>query len=260
MRLHITYIGGPTALVEIVTRSGACRLLTDPTFEPAGYHYAAGPQDVAKLISPALDPSQLGELDAVLLSHDQHNDNLDPAGRRVLSRARQTLTTELAAQRLGGNARGIPTWTSVEIAGGVRVTAMPARHGPAELVDAVGPVSGWLVESEGGKLYVSGDTVLFDGLDEIARRHPVDVAMLHFGAARGIRFGPHELTLSGQAGARLARLLRAHTVIPLHYEGWTHYTERRDAIERAFAEAGLASRLRFLQPAERTPIDAGSDS
>ena len=31
-RLHVTYIGGPTALLEL----GGLRLLTDPTFDPAG--------------------------------------------------------------------------------------------------------------------------------------------------------------------------------------------------------------------------------
>jgi L-ascorbate metabolism protein UlaG (beta-lactamase superfamily) len=48
--IRITHIGGPTVLIEI----GQLRLLTDPTFEPAGYQYVAGPQIIRKAASPAL--------------------------------------------------------------------------------------------------------------------------------------------------------------------------------------------------------------
>jgi L-ascorbate metabolism protein UlaG (beta-lactamase superfamily) len=82
--VHITHIGGPTALIEI----GQLRLLTDPAFDPAGSRYASGPVEVIKQTDPALTVSELGAVDAVLLSHDQHVDNLDPAGRAYLSQAK----------------------------------------------------------------------------------------------------------------------------------------------------------------------------
>ncbi len=260
--VRITHIGGPTALIDIGPKDGSLRLLTDPTFEPAGYRYAPGAQDIVKTASPALPPSALGPVEAVLLSHDQHNDNLDPAGRTFLSEARQTLTTPPGAQRLGGNARGVATWETVTLTGAtgleVRVTAVPARHGPAEIEDATGPVTGWLLEWEGqrrGALYISGDTVLFDGLEEIARRSQIGVALLHFGAARAPQFGAAFLTLTGVEGARFARLLGQATIVPLHYTGWTLYTEGRDDIEEAFVAAGVAARLRFLPPGQPVSLD-----
>lgn len=259
--VQITYIGGPTALIEI----GSLRMLTDPTFEPAGYRYVAGPQEVIKTASPALAASALGPVDAVLLSHDQHNDNLDPAGRAYLSQARQVLTTPAGAERLGGSVRGVSTWETITLAGAngqgfqVQVTAVPARHGPAELQEAVGSVNGWLLqweEQQRGALYISGDTVLFEGLEEITRRYPIGIALLHCGAAHAERFGPAHLTLTGAEAARFAQLTQTAVVIPLHYEGWTHYTEGRDAIERAFALAGVAQRLRFLPPGQPTAFEA----
>src|SRR5579884_3070705 len=112
-QIHLTHIGGPTVLIEI----GNLRLLTDPTFELAEYHYLAGSQVVSKTSSPALAPSALGPVDAVLLSHEQHADNLDPAGRAFLSQAQQILTTPASAQRLGGKARGVNTWQTVSLRG-----------------------------------------------------------------------------------------------------------------------------------------------
>lgn len=254
-QIRLTHIGGPTTLIEI----GQLRILTDPTFESAGYHYVAGQQVITKTTSPALVASALGPVDAILLSHDQHGDNLDPAGRASLSRGKQILTTPVAAQHLGGNARGVPTWETVNLRGvnglDIRVTATPARHGPEEIKEATGNVTGWLLEWEGqrrGALYISGDTVLFKGLEEIARRYRVGVALLHFGAAR---FGPYNITFSGVEGAQFAKMLGEATVVPIHYEGWTHLTEGRDEIEQAFTAAGLEKRLCFLPFGQPVSID-----
>src|SRR6476646_582987 len=103
MTLNITYIGGPTALMEI----NGVRLLTDPTFDPAGGEYPSGPVTLRKISGPALSAESLGSFDYVLLSHDHHADNLDRAGRSLLANAKSVLTTEEGASRLGGNSIGL---------------------------------------------------------------------------------------------------------------------------------------------------------
>jgi L-ascorbate metabolism protein UlaG (beta-lactamase superfamily) len=77
--MRVQYLGGPTAILEI----GGVRLLTDPTFDPPG-EYPIGERVLTKIDGPALDPRQIGRVDAVLLSHDQHPDNLDRAGGEYL--------------------------------------------------------------------------------------------------------------------------------------------------------------------------------
>ena len=104
--LKITLIGGPTALLEI----DGFRLLTDPTFDAPGA-YQLSHVKLEKLSGPALGADAIGEVDAVLLSHDQHADNLDYAGRDFLTRARRVLTTVAGAKQLGhaeGLAHGPP--------------------------------------------------------------------------------------------------------------------------------------------------------
>lgn len=248
-QITLTHIGGPTVLIEI----GQLRFLTDPTFELAGYHYRFGREVATKHTSPALLPSVIGAIDIVLLSHEQHNDNLDPAGRAYLPQVGQVLTPPASAQRLGGNARGVSCWDTVTLVGKdgmqVRVTATPARHGPEEIKEVIGDVNGWILEWEGqrrGALYISGDTVLFEGVEEMARRYQVGVALLHLGASRRQQFGPAHLSLTGTDGAQVASLLGEATIIPIHYEGWSHLTEGRAEIEQAFQVAGLEQRLRFL--------------
>ena len=79
--LRLTYIGGPTALLELA----GLRLLTDPTFDPAGTEYRTPIYTLRKTTAPAVAADALGPIDAVLLSHDHHFDNLDHAGRALLT-------------------------------------------------------------------------------------------------------------------------------------------------------------------------------
>jgi L-ascorbate metabolism protein UlaG (beta-lactamase superfamily) len=256
--VRITHIGGPTALLEI----GSLRLLTDPSFDPAGTRYVHGPIESLKQTNPAFAVTDLGSIDAILLSHDHHSDNLDSAGRAYLPQAGCVLTTLAGAQRLSGNAQGIATWetTTLIAADGLRVyvTATPARHGPPELAEAMGDVNGWLLQWEGqqrGALYISGDTVLFEQLQEIPRRYQVGTALLHFGAAHFDVLGPVHLTFTADEGAQFARELGESLIIPIHYEGWAHLVEGRAHIERAFAQAGLESCLHFLPFGQSVSID-----
>ena len=38
-------------------------------------------------------------------------------------------------------------------------------------------------------------------------------------------------------GVELCRTIRSRTVVPVHYEGWSHFRQGRGAIERALADA-----------------------
>ena len=152
--VRITYIGGPTALLEF---AGA-RFLTDPTFDPGGTAYPTPHYTLHKTAGPAVQPAAILPVDAVLLSHDHHFDNLDHAGRALLSRAGLVLTTPAGAQRLGGAATGLKPWQSAAVparqGGVVRVTSTPARHGAAG-ADR-GPVTGFVLASEDYPYEASG--------------------------------------------------------------------------------------------------------
>jgi hypothetical protein len=44
------------------------------------------------------------------------------------------------------------------------------------------------------------------------------------------------------------------TIVPLHYEGWAHFTQGRDDLEKTFQALGFGSRLQLLEPGVATPI------
>lgn len=253
--LFFTYIGGPTALIEY----GGARLLTDPTFDPRGEEYRLAQYTLRKTAPPALAADGLGPLDAVLLSHDHHFDNLDRSGRQLLASAPRVYTTQAGAARLGEPAVGLAPWESVVLTapgGELRITATPARHGPID--GDRGPVIGFVLERPAGAgpvVYVSGDTVWYEGVADVARRFSVDVAVLFLGAARVREVGPAHLTFTAAEAVEAARAFGEASVVPLHYEGWEHFTEGRAKVEQAFRAAGLGRRLRWPQPGVRERLE-----
>jgi L-ascorbate metabolism protein UlaG (beta-lactamase superfamily) len=252
MSLSITLIGGPTALIEI----DGFRLLTDPTFD-APRTYQLGHVKLEKLSGPALAEDAIGEIDAVLLSHDQHADNLDESGKHFLLKAKRVLTTEVGAKRLGGHAEGLAPWASVELSKNGRsltITATPARHGPAGIEPLAGDVIGFVLAAKDHRpIYVSGDTVWYDGVAEVARRFKAGVVMPFAGAAQ--TRGPFHLTMDTNDTIETARAFPDATIVPLHTDGWAHFKQNADDLRTSFETLGFGSRLKLLEPGVKTVIE-----
>ncbi len=244
----ITLIGGPTALIELA----GFRLLTDPTFDDPG-DYRLPHVILKKTAKPAIPACQIGPIDAVLLSHDQHADNLDNAGRTFLANAGRVYTTAAGAARLGGNAEDLAPWESRELAAAegdaLCITAAPARHGPAGIEPLSGDVIGFVLSSKRNAfkpLYITGDTVWFGGVAEVQRRFRPGLVLLFAGAAQ--TRGKFNLTMNANDAIEAAAAFADALIVPLHNDSWAHFTESADELEQAFNALGYGERLRRLQP------------
>lgn len=115
---------------------------------------------------------------------------------------------------------------------------------------------GFVLESDGWPtVYVSGDNASLDVVAVIAERFPAtEIAILDLGAARIAVRGDGFLTLTAELAARAAALLGVRAVVPVHQDGWGHYTENADDVTRAFAEAGLADVLVNLAPGDSATL------
>jgi L-ascorbate metabolism protein UlaG (beta-lactamase superfamily) len=251
--LSVLLVGGPTAVLEYA----GLRLLTDPTFDPPGEEEGG----LTKLTGPAVGADGVRAIDAVLLSHDHHADNLDVGGRAFLPRAGRTLTTTAGAERLGGNAIGLEPWASLELerpgGGAVTVTAVPALHGPEGSESVTGPVIGFVLSADDAPtLYVSGDNASVDVVRTIAERlGPIELAVLFAGGVSiPHRFDGAYLTLSAERAAQAAAVLGARAIVAVHFEGWAHFTQGEAELLAAFDAAGLAERLVVPEAGETVSI------
>lgn len=243
----VRHLGGPTAQFSY----GGLSFVTDPTLDGPG-EYPAGSGTLVKTASPN---GELDPVDVVLLSHP-HPDHLDTAGRALLAEVPLVLTTKNGAQGLDGEITGLADFESVELkrpgGGTVTVTAAPAVHGPGpreEVESVLGQVIGFVLTADDlPTVYVSGDNASLDEVKKIAERFaPIGTAILYAGAPRVGLFDNECIVLDSAQAAEAARLLDARRVVPVHYDGWAHFTEGRPELEAAFVAEGLADRLDWGQ-------------
>ncbi|MFI6421013.1 MBL fold metallo-hydrolase [Streptomyces sp. NPDC050842] len=246
-----THVGGPTTILEIA----GLRILLDPTFD-APKTYKSG---LEKVQAPAVGADAIGEIDAVLLSHDQHDDNLDDKGRELLKTVPVVLSTPGARQRLGDHVTVMKAWATHELktsGGTVTVTAVPALHGP-DGVDrgADGEVTGFVLSGKGvPTTYVSGDNASVKVAKQVGDRvkkeiGPIDTAVLFAGAARTPAILDNApLTLTSKNAALVAKDLDPRKVVPVHTDSWNIYSEDLTSLVKAFQEQGIDGKLVDLAP------------
>ncbi|KAK4096069.1 hypothetical protein N658DRAFT_490234 [Parathielavia hyrcaniae] len=162
---------------------------------------------------------------------------------------------------------------------------MPGKHVPPgplgvanELLGAVPPTNGWLVElgwtkpagsaapsgSGGGegeefetgyRVYISGDTLFVDELREIPKRlqgDKIDLMLAHLGGTTIP--GPHMpllmVTMDGRQGVQLMRLVDPDVTVPIHFDDYDVMLSSLDDFKKEVAAAGLEDRVVYLDRGE----------
>jgi L-ascorbate metabolism protein UlaG (beta-lactamase superfamily) len=249
----ILFIGNATVLI----RYAGFTILTDPTFihmhESVSIGYGMHSR---RLTNPAMDIEQLPALDFVLLSHF-HGDHFDQVAERSLDHALPIITTGEACKALAErgftHAHEVACWSSALVRKGghaVRITSMPGRHGPpmSELVmpEVMGSMLEFMDAGEAVlfRLYITGDTLIFDDLEDIPRRYPdIDLALLHLGGTRVLGI---LVTMDAEQGVQCLQLMRPQRAIPIHFNDYDVFKSPLDDFKRAVDAAGWADRVQYL--------------
>jgi L-ascorbate metabolism protein UlaG (beta-lactamase superfamily) len=255
-RGSIFFVGTAT----VILRYGGFTILTDPNFLHKGDHVHLGyGLHSERLTEPALSLEQLPPVDFVLLSH-MHGDHFDHVVSERLDKRIPILTTKHAAASLKGLGFERPiafdTWDSIDVVRGdarLRVTAMPGKHAPGLLRLMIPPTMGSMLEFNGLRIYITGDTLIHEHLKEIPRRFPdIDIALLHLG---GTRIAGVLLTMDAKQGVEAIRITNPRTAIPIHYNDYGVFKSPLDDFKTAVREAGLENRVHYLAHGETFDIE-----
>jgi L-ascorbate metabolism protein UlaG (beta-lactamase superfamily) len=257
----IIFIGTATVLI----RYAGFTILTDPNFihrheqVDLGYGVSATRQT-----NPALEIHELPSLDLVLLSHF-HGDHFDQVAERELDKSLPIVTTPEAAEAL--RQRGfialhpLATWAHVSVSKGdvrLRITATPGRHGPPVVSLALPEVMGSILEfrsrasDRGFRMYITGDTLVIDDLQEIPRRYPeIDLALLHLGGTKVLGI---LLTMDAEQGVQMLQIVKPKRAIPIHYNDYDVFKSPLSDFQRAVEAAGLAHQVHYLSQGDTYPF------
>lgn len=260
----LTFVGTATTILDL----GSFTLLTDPNFLHRGQlAYLGKGLWTRRLTEPALRPSDLPPLDAIVLSH-LHGDHFDRVARRDLGRDQPVLTTPAAARRLsrwGFGVEGLREWQQVELTKGeevLSVEAVPAVHARGLLGALLPPVMGAVLEHRvrgevRRRVYLSGDTLTGDHVSRIAERHPdIDTAVVHLGGTR-VLF--RTVTMDADQGVDFLRRLGPASAVPVHHDDYTVFKSPLSAFLRRARAEGLPTHIRAVDRGETIGLDLPAD-
>jgi len=250
---EVYFIGNATTLI---TYAGFT-LLTDPAFLHKGDYTPLGHGIYTRReIEPACSPQDLPPLDLIILSH-YHGDHFDEVVARELDKQIPIVTIRHAAHQLAQlgfrNLHTLDTWEAQPIRKGdaeLLVTAMPAKHAPDHVVQLLPPVMGSMVEfSRRGehlfRLYISGDTLIYDLLHDIPKRYPeIDLGLFHVG---GTTILGVLVTMSGEQGVQAVKIIHPRVAIPIHFNDYSVFLSGLDDFQAAATKAGLTTSVHYLR-------------
>jgi len=251
----ITFIGTATVII----RYAGLTLLTDPNFLHKGDHVHFGYGLTSKrLTNPAIELENLPPIDLIILSH-MHGDHFDQLVQEKLDRSIPIVTTEESAEILKEmgfvTCYSLKTWASLVLKKGgtsVRITATPGRHGPPVVAKLLPDVMGSMLEFKTHdpnldyRMYISGDTMVYDEIREIPPRYPdVDLALLHLGGTR--ISGLVTITMDATDGVKMMQIIGPRRAIPIHYNDYDVFKSPLSDFEKEIDKAGLQDRVIYLK-------------
>jgi L-ascorbate metabolism protein UlaG (beta-lactamase superfamily) len=259
----VLFIGTATLLI----RYGGLTILTDPNFIHAGEEIPLGyGMTTRRLTDPAIEIDDLPTLDAVLLSHF-HADHFDRIAEEHLDKSTTIITTPEAAEQLADRGfqavEPLETWDTSDVIGpgaSCTIRAMPGQHAPSLLSVALPEVMGSLLEfrrsddasSATLRMYISGDTIMYEGLRAIPEREPViDLAFLHLG---GTRVMGMTVTMDAEQGVELLETLRPRRAVPIHYDDYDAFKSPLSDFRKAVTRAGLDHLVRYVGRGDRLAL------
>ena len=271
----IFFIGNATVLIKYA----GFTILTDPTFihmhekVPLGYGL-----DTTRLTNPAMEVNQLPLLDLVLFSHF-HGDHFDQVAIRELDKSLPIVSNSHAVDELSirgfTNTKKLDTWENITFTKKdnnnndveLQITAMPGRHGPFPVAMFLPKVMGSILDfkikgyrndsnsnnnshnsNQLFRIYITGDTMVFDDIKEIPKRYPnVDLALLHLG---GTTIMGIMLTMDAKEGLEMFKIINPKKVIPIHYNDYDVFKSPIEDFQAKVKEAGIEDHVFYLKHGE----------
>lgn len=232
--ITLAWLGHATVLVNFY----GLWILTDPVlFSRIGIDLGIGSLGPLRLVSAALPPDALPDIDLLLVSH-AHFDHLDTPSLAAVPGTPTVVmahaTSDLLPARATRAVHELRWNEQVRIArphGEAIVRALEVKHWGARLQrDSYRGYTGWVVEREGRRLLIGGDTAHTRAFADHRRYGPFDAAVMPIGAYDpwiANHCTPEQaIQMADAAGARL--------IVPVHHKSFVLSREPLDEpIERA---------------------------
>lgn len=216
----LAWLGHATVLINFF----GLRILTDPVlYSRIGVDLGLGTLGPMRLVQSALTADELPEIDLVLVSH-AHFDHLDTASlgsiRGKPAAVMASDISDLLPRRPYSSVRELRWNESATVntpRGDVLVRAIEVKHWGARIRrDTWRGYTGWVIEREGRRILIGGDTAITAAFESHRRYGPFDAAVMPIGA-----YNPWIWNHSTpEQAVIMADAANARLIVPVHHQSF----------------------------------------
>lgn len=253
--VQIDFIRHATFLLRI----GGLNFLVDPMLsskyemDPVGNAtYTERIPMVPLPFSDTILQDKLRGIDAVIVTHT-HRDHWDAKAQSILNKELPLICQPPDLEKLKQQGFINSTAVGEEIDfRGVKIHRVNGQHGTGDIGTRMAPVSGFVIDSGGKKIYIAGDTIWYDGVEQTINTHKPDVIVVNAGAAQFNQGDP--ITMTAKDVIATITATPTAKVIAVHMETVNHCLLKRNDLKKELEGAGVLDRCMIPSDGEKIQI------
>ncbi len=235
----------------IIIEYAGKKFLVDPMLGEKGAFPGFDGTINSHIANPVVDlPIPMDEIlnvDAVILTHI-HTDHWDDAAIKLVPKDMLIFTQNEndAAEIQRQGFKNIRVMGENTVFDDITLIKTPGRHGGEKTVekwaDLLGHVSGVVFKHRDEKtVYIAGDTVWYEGVEENLKRYEPDVVILNAGDAQVLGYEP--IIMDKKDVYEVYKAASKATIIASHMESVNHAMLSRKELREFISEKGMTQRV-----------------
>lgn len=242
--MKVTQVRNATLIVEYAGK----KFLVDPFLAEKGT-YPPFPNSLRQdqhnpLVSlPISLDHMLSGVDAVIVTH-LHLDHFDDTAKKVLPKDIKMFVqnAEDAIEVKGAGFQNVEVLEEDTQFGDIELIKTKGEHGRGEILKIVGLVCGVVFKHPTEKtLYVAGDTVWYDAVQEVTETHKPEIIVVNGGDNQFLQGG--SLVMGKDDIYEVCKAAPNAKVISVHMEAVNHWTLSREELKSYIHEKGISSNV-----------------
>ena len=240
-------------------RFGGVNFLVDPmlsekgAMDPVGNAASSGRVPMVALPFPeSALKEKLQNVDAVIVTHT-HRDHWDAKAQSTLNKE-LTLLCQLPDEeklKQQGFANTIAVNDVIDFKG-IKIHRVNGQHGTGDIGTRMGPVSGFVLTNGGKTIYIAGDTIWCNDVDQTIKTHKPDVIIVNAGAAQFNQGDP--ITMSSKDVINTIKASQSAKVVAVHMETINHCLLKRNDLRKELEAANVLKSCLIPSDGERTDL------
>ncbi|OLS40744.1 MBL fold metallo-hydrolase [Bacillus sp. MRMR6] len=242
--MKIQQIRNATLVVEYAGK----KFLIDPMLAEKGT-YPAFPNSLRQdqknpLVSlPTSIENIIQNIDAVIVTH-LHSDHWDDAAKEALPKEIKIFSQkeEDATEIRKAGFQNVEVLQEDTVFEGIHLMKTKGEHGRGEILKLAGPVCGVVFKHTNEKtLYVAGDTVWYEAVQEVIETQKPDIIVVNGGDNQFLQGG--SLVMGKDDIYEVYKAAPNAKIISVHMEAINHWTLSREELKRFINEKGISSNV-----------------